>query len=129
MSGLLVTEPSICIPRVEPDATAQGIKAVFDKIFGAGVVERVDMVRWRGDDTRGLRRAFVHLTAWPGDARSAGIRKRLLDWKEIKVMHDEPWFWRCARSRVAKPEWRGRPRRGMGLDPAFAAQAAREACL
>tara|TARA_Y100001980_G_C14424800_1_gene214835 strand:- start:560 stop:748 length:189 start_codon:yes stop_codon:yes gene_type:complete len=32
------------------------------------------------------------------------IRQRLIDGEIIKVVYNNPWFWKCSASRVAKPE-------------------------
>jgi hypothetical protein len=31
-------------------------------------------------------------------------RQKLLDGEEIKVVYDEPWFWKCVASTIEKPE-------------------------
>ena len=71
-------EPSICIPRVEKDVSAHDIRTAFERVLGRSVVESVDLVPWRGQDTMGRRRAFIHLTAWPDTPAGTLIRQRLL---------------------------------------------------
>jgi len=96
------SEPSVCIPRISPRVSAGRIRKTFEAVLGPHTVDRIDIVPWRGA-TSGPRRAFVHMTAWPDAPIPQGIRARLLSGKEVKIMYDDPWFWRCARSRVPKP--------------------------
>jgi hypothetical protein len=33
-------------------------------------------------------------------------RQKLLDGQDVKVVYDEPWFWKCTASTIEKPESR-----------------------
>ena len=115
-------EPSICIPRVSPDVTIAHVTRVFERVLGQEAVERVDVVPWRGRGPDGPRRVFIRLRAWPADETAQRMRQRLLDGKEIELVHTDPWVWRCARSRVPKPMRTDRLV-GRGLAPALGAIA------
>lgn len=96
--------PSICIPRTFTNVSWKKIKFYFEEIIGAGSVERVDIVRkWnhRGEEYQCV---FIHMLEWPDNERAQEVRERLLDGYEIKIVYDEPWFWKCSASRVPKPE-------------------------
>ena len=100
----LITEPSICIPRTLNNVTWRDIKNVFETVLGRGTVERVDIVRKRNDTTP-FCRIFVHLRYWPVNLPEvAEIRNRLMAGETVKVVYDNPWFWKCSASRVPKPE-------------------------
>jgi len=100
----LVTEPSICIPRTLNNVTWRDVKDVFETILGRGTVERVDIVQNRRESTP-FCRIFVHFRYWPLDKpEHAAMRKRLLDGETVKVVYDNPWFWKCSASRLPKPE-------------------------
>ena len=43
---------------------------------------------------------------WPDNERSEMLKDRLLSGQDIKVVYNEPWFWKCSASRVPKPERR-----------------------
>ncbi len=102
----LVTEPSICIPRTLNNVSWREVKDTFERIFGKGTVERVDIVRRRDDDSP-FCRIFIHMRYWPmADDRVVKIRQKLLDGEEVKVVYNQPWFWKCAASRLPKPEKR-----------------------
>lgn len=100
----LITEPSICIPRTLNNVTWRDVKEVFEAILGRGTVERVDIVQNRHETTP-FCRIFVHFRYWPVDKpEHAAMRKRLLDGETVKVVYDNPWFWKCSASRLPKPE-------------------------
>lgn len=98
------SQPSVCIPRTFSSITWQQVKEVFEEILGPGCVERVDMVRktGRGDDR--FQRVFIHFKQWPSTQKAQQVRRKLLDGNEIKIVYDEPWFWKCSASRVPKPD-------------------------
>jgi len=99
----LITEPSICIPRTLNSVTWRDVKDVFEKLFGKGTVERVDIVR-RRDDNSPFCRIFVHMRYWPVNiAEVATWRDKLLAGETLKVVYDQPWYWKCAASRMPKP--------------------------
>jgi hypothetical protein len=100
----LITEPSICIPRTLDNRTWREIKDTFEHILGKGTVERVDIVRRRNDDSA-FCRIFVHMRYWRvDDVTVAEMRNRLIAAETVKVVYDDPWFWKCSASRVPKPE-------------------------
>jgi hypothetical protein len=99
----LITEPSICIPRTLNNVTRQQVKEVFETVIGRGTVERVDIVTNKQNDGQPFCRIFVHFRYWPNSDEIMSIRQRLLDGEMIKVVYDNPWFWKCSASRVAKP--------------------------
>ena len=94
-----VREPSICIPRVYSNICEYRIKEIFQKIFGIDSIERVDIV---GKKDGAYNKVFVHFWDWP--IEHAEIRKKLMDGKEIKIVYEEPWFWKCSASR-SKKNW------------------------
>ena len=101
----LITEPSICIPRTLHNVTWRQVKDTFEQLFGRGTVERVDIVTNKREEGSPFCRIFVHMRYWPVNLPEvADIRKRLTDGEIIKVVYDNPWFWKCSASRTPKPE-------------------------
>ena len=94
-------EPSICIPRTFDNITWKQVKETFEQLFGEDCVDRVDVVKREHDNGDKFNRIFVHFKRW--DEEHAGIRSRLLAGEEIKIVYDEPWFWKCSMSRVVRP--------------------------
>ena len=102
--SVIITEPSICIPRTLNNVTWRLVKDTFEQVIGRGTVERVDIVASKNNESTPFCRIFVHFRYWPNSPEIMAIRQRLIDGEMIKVVYDTPWFWKCAASRVAKPE-------------------------
>ena len=49
---------------------------------------------------------FVHFVEWAADEVSQDVRQKLIDGKTIKIVYDEPWYWKCSMSRIRRPEKR-----------------------
>ena len=94
-----LAEPSICIPRALANVTWRDVKQVFETLFGEGSVQRVDVVKSR-EETR-FCRVFVHVRRWPEEM--AATRQKLLDGDAVKIVYNDPWFWRCVKSNVPRP--------------------------
>ena len=97
----VVTEPSICIPRTLNNITWRTVKDVFEQIIGKGTVDRVDLISDRNGGP--FCKIFIHLRYWPNDGQGAAIRQRLLTGETVKIVYDNPWFWKCSASRLPKP--------------------------
>ena len=101
---MLPTEPSICIPRVFMNIQKERIYDVFADLFGRNAIERVDMIERKNDAGEEYKRAFVHFKSWPRTEQATEVRLKLLNGDEVKIMYDQPWFWRISASRVPRPE-------------------------
>jgi len=100
------TYPSICIPRTFANIRWQQVKTVFEVLFGKGTIERVDVARKTAKDGTKFNCMFVHFVEWPTDDSSQDVRQKLIDGKNIKIVYDEPWYWKCSMSRIPRPEKR-----------------------
>lgn len=99
----IVTEPSVCIPRALANVSWKDVKSIFEELIGAGSVERVDLVRSKNNDQ--FCRIFVHFRSWPvHKPEIASMRDRLLADETVKLVYDKPWFWKCVKSKIPKPE-------------------------
>jgi len=99
-SGNPVTGVSICIPRVFNNIGFRRIKRVFISMRW-GYVERVDVIP-QGN----YKRAYVHFA--PGrwntsDQQAMDALAALQQGDEVKVLYDDPWYWKISLSRSAKP--------------------------
>lgn len=96
--------PVLCIPRVYPNISESRIRRIFDDL-NLGALERIDIVNKNSDKGEMFNRVFVHFRRW-NDTENANIaRERLLNGKEIKIIYDDPWFWKISayRESVRKP--------------------------
>ena len=98
----VVTEPSICIPRTLNKFKWYEVKKVFEQILGSGTIERVDIRQSKKGDTQ-FCKIFIHLRYWPSEGIGKDIREKLIKGEDVKVVYDNPWFWKCSASRVEKP--------------------------
>lgn len=99
MSISLNKVPSICIPRVNAKVTKGEILRVFQKL-DFGKIEKVDIVCKKGYKGEDYKRIFLHFKSWNDDEFAISIRDRLLSGKDIKIVHEFPWFWKASALKV-----------------------------
>jgi len=104
-----INEPSICIPRVFDNIEKKVIWGVFTELFGRDAIDRIDVVFKETPNGDKYKRVFVHFRAWPTTYESQLVRRKLMNGEEVKIVYDEPWFWKCSASRIEKPATRERP--------------------
>jgi hypothetical protein len=105
-----ITHPSICIPRTFTSIRGKPTKtAVFNTMrdLKIGHIERIDVVQ--KTDARGERYCtiYVHLQWNMRTELALKTRQKLLDGNDVKIVYDEPWFWKCTKSTMEKPEREG----------------------
>jgi hypothetical protein len=99
-------EPSICIPRVFKSTTRKDIYGVFEKL-DLGAIDRIDMVAKTNERGECYNKVFIHFKVWnKKNPTVQATRDKLLKGEEVKIVYNEPWFWKCSASRVEKPEFR-----------------------
>jgi len=107
--------PSLCIPRVFPNIDERRIRGIFDSL-NMGEIARVDIVRRQTDKGEKFNRVFIHWKRWNDSENANQARERLLNGKEIKIVYDDPWFWKISAYRepakrpVSTPVPRNAPR-------------------
>ena len=97
---------SICIPRAFANITETRVRKVFEKL-GIFTIARVDMVQRKNEKGDAYQRIFVHIQDWTETADAQKARDRLLAGKELKIVYDDPWFWKASLNTWApkpKPE-------------------------
>ena len=99
---------SICIPRVFNNIGWRRIKQTFIDLRW-GFIERVDVI-----PCGKFKRAFVHFA--PGkwnmrDSEAATALTSLQNGDEVKVLYDEPWFWKISISGSEMPKEAPKPTR------------------
>ena len=97
---------SICIPRVFNNIGWRRVKQTMIACDW-GYVERVDMI-----SQGSFKRAFVHFAPgrWNTQNRTAmSVLEALKAGDEVKIVYDEPWYWKIGLSRSAKPSEAPKP--------------------
>jgi len=92
--------------------TKERINAVFNELFGERAIDRIDVVSKVSQKGEKYQRAFVHFREWPSTREAQEVRRQLLDDKEVKIVYDAPWFWKCSASQSKRPEERDTKPRG-----------------
>lgn len=87
--------PSICIPRVFVNINEARIRKTIDEL-NMGIVDRIDIVSKSTEKGEKFNRVFIHFKKWFDEGNAAIARERLLNGKEIKIIYDDPWFWKVS---------------------------------
>jgi hypothetical protein len=92
-------QPILCIPGVFANIKEERIRRVFGDL-NLGQVDRVDIVAPKKpvgaeEKENKFNRVFIHLI-WNDTPSSVACRKKLLEGKDVKIIYDEPWFWRVS---------------------------------
>jgi hypothetical protein len=90
--------PSICIPRAFSNISYKRVAKVFD-LLELGTLDHIDMVERVDTNGKKFQRIFVHFTAWSSSPEASAVRTRLLEGKEVKIVYDDPWFWKLSANR------------------------------
>ena len=93
-------EPSLCIPRVFPNITDERVANVIQELE-LGEIDRIDMVERETREGELYQRVFIHFKSWSSSAEE--VRERLVNGEEIKIVYDDPWFWKVSASRSKRP--------------------------
>jgi hypothetical protein len=96
---LAETQPSICIPRVFNNITDKKIRQVFDEL-SLGKISRIDIVKERKNEKGEVfNRVYIHFEKWFWNEDAQTARRKLILGKEIKIIYDNPWFWKVSASK------------------------------
>jgi len=85
--------PSICIPRVFPNIDEKRIRHIFDDL-NIGVIRTVDFVSRQANNGDKYNLVYVHFDGWYRNENADIVRMKLLTGKEVKIIYDDPWFWK-----------------------------------
>ena len=99
---LPISIPSLCIPRVFANIDEKRIRGIFDELT-MGEIHRIDIVSKTTDKGEKFNRVFVHFRRWFANKNADTARERLLNGKEIKIIYDDPWFWKVSAYREVAP--------------------------
>jgi hypothetical protein len=97
---LAESQPSLCIPRVFNNITEARIRQVFDDL-GLGKISRIDIKERKSDKGETFKRVYVHFDKWFWNEDAQAARRKLISGKEVKIVYDNPWFWKVSASKWA----------------------------
>lgn len=89
---------SLCIPRVFLNIDEKRIRKIFNELH-LGEIQRIDIVNKITEKGEKFNRVFIHFKSWFENENAKNARERLMNGKDIKIIYDEPWFWKISASR------------------------------
>ena len=93
------SQPSVCIPRIFNNITAGRIRSVFEQL-ALGNIHHIDIVERKNEKGEPFKRAYVHFEQWFRSEEADSARIKLVSGKEIKIVYDNPWFWKVSANRT-----------------------------
>jgi len=93
--------PSMCIPRTFVNITRSHVYKTINDL-NLGVIAHIDMVRRKNEKGEDFQRVFIHFSKWHSNSVADRARTLLLSGKEIKVIYDDPWFWKISANRSSE---------------------------
>jgi hypothetical protein len=90
--------PSLCIPRMFPNITKERILQVFGDLDICDI-DHIDMIPKTSPNGEKFQRVFIHMSQWKNNQQAVRARARVLEGKEIKIIYDDPWFWKVSANR------------------------------
>lgn len=100
--------PVLCIPRVFLNISEQRIIKIFADLC-LGVISRIDMIERKSATGESFKRVFIHFERWFDNQNAQSVRRKLMEGKEIKIVYDEPWFWKVSASKWTPQVQHARP--------------------
>ena len=85
-------EPSIHIGRVHANIDKETIFNTFS-VLNIGSVGSIEIIKPCNKQS-GFKRVIVHFNYWYNNGPSTEARERLLSGKEVKIVYNDPWFWK-----------------------------------
>lgn len=109
------SQPSVCIPRVFNNITEKRVREVFDEL-GLGKISRIDIKERTNEKGESFKRVYVHFEKWFWNDDAQAARRKLISGKEIKIVYDNPWFWKVSASKWSPSEERAVPKPKVHID-------------
>ena len=83
------------IPRVFTNISEKRIRSIFNEL-NIGEIEKIDMRNVTTEKGEKFNRIYVHFRKWFDNETANSARNRLQEGKEIKIIYDNPWFWKVS---------------------------------
>jgi hypothetical protein len=95
LSNLSDSQPSLCIPRVFNNIGEAIVRKVFSDL-NLGQIQRVDILDRKNEKGEKFKRVYIHFEKWYWNPEAQTTRSKLVSGKEIKIVYDNPWFWKVS---------------------------------
>lgn len=87
--------PSLCIPHVLSEINEKHIYKTFNELE-LGSINRIHIINKKNQRGQTYNCVYIHFNHWFNTENSKVARERLINGKDIKIMYDEPWFWKIS---------------------------------
>jgi hypothetical protein len=97
---IMQTQPqlkTLCIPRILSNITKDSICDTINNL-NLGTIHHIDVIRNKNLSNK----AFIHFSKWNNGGNADIAKDRLLNGKDIKIIYNEPWFWKLVSFRETK---------------------------
>jgi hypothetical protein len=94
------SQPSLCIPRVFNNIDETRIRHVFEHLE-LGKIHRIDIIARKNEKGEAFKRVYIHFEKWFWNENAKAARTKLISGKEIKIVYDNPWFWKVSANKWA----------------------------
>lgn len=93
--------PNLCIPRVNTCVTKELVYEIINK-YSLGCIEKIDVIKKRGSNKKNdlSNMVFIYFNGWYDNALANSVKKRLDTGKDIKIIYDDPWYWKISAIKV-----------------------------
>ena len=86
---------SLCIPRVFNNITKGKVYDVFTQL-NLGIINSIDIVEQTNKKGESSKRVFIQFSNWYMNDNAQSVYNKLMYGKEIKIVYDDPWYWKVA---------------------------------
>lgn len=93
--NILPSSPSLCIPRVFHSVTEEKIRNVLNTLK-FGIIRKIEIIEKKNQKEEKFKCVFIHFKKWNENETIHVTREKLLLGGDIKIMYDEPWFWKIS---------------------------------
>ena len=108
--NILPEFPNLCIPRVNIFVTKEQVFEIINK-YSLGSIQKIDVIKKKGDCKKGdckkgdckkgdckkndiSNMVFIYFNEWYDNALANSVKDRLMSGKDIKIIYDDPWYWK-----------------------------------
>ena len=93
--SMAINVPVLCIPRVCSNIGETHIRRIFEEL-NIGILDHIDIISKNNNKSEKFNRVYIHFKRWLNSEHAIHARERLLSGKEVKIIYDDPWFWKVS---------------------------------
>jgi phosphoribosylaminoimidazole-succinocarboxamide synthase len=95
------TFPHLCIPRVHLSVTKEQVFEVINK-YSFGSIEKIDIIKKKGQNKNNdySNMVFIYFNSSYDNQLANSVKERLMSGKDIKIIYDDPWYWKISALKV-----------------------------